>query len=552
VSLPRWRVRASDGGQAARLAAEVRLRPLTARILAARGLGDPAPAARFLAPCLGDLSAPGGLLDLEPACERLVGAVARGERVGVFGDHDADGVTTAAVLTLTLRALGADVIARVADHPGARGLTPDAAAALADAGCAVVIAGDCGTGDHQALSLCAERAIDTIVVDHHPVPEGGSRARWLINPHRPDDHSGLRGLASCGLAFTLARALDQRLPGRFDPSALLDLVALGTLADQVPLVGDNRILVALGLRALAALARPGLRALAAVAEGTGPLTVRLQPRLAAAGRLGRAPVALDLLLAGDEATARPLARELDDLNGRRQRLQEAVWGEALAAATAEAEAGAAALVVAGEGWHPGVPGPVAARLLERFQRPALVIGLADGQGRGSARSAAGVDLPRVLEACRAHLLAFGGHPGAAGVTLAREQLAPFRAAFLRAVPPLAAAEAIEVDAEAELGELGLGQVEELGRLAPFGAANNEPLLAIPGVVARATRVVAGNNLLLTLGRGPATAEAVAFGMGHRDPGAGAALAIIATAEVDTFRGTRRPRLRVRQLLRSNS
>jgi single-stranded-DNA-specific exonuclease len=559
-----WRVRPTDEGLVSRVAAEARLRPLTARILVSRGLVDLSRITRFLVPRLADLRPPDGMADLDRALERLQAALQGGQRIGVFGDYDVDGVTTAAILTLALRGLGGTVQARVASRSSGYGLSPADAARFADEGCQVVVTGDCGTSDHEAIALCRQRGLDVVVIDHHQVPDGPTQAHALINPHRSDDRFPFKGLASCGVGFYIAAALRSRLRAagqaaaeRFDPRALLDLVALGTLADLVPLVDENRILVTAGMRELAARRRPGLDALMQIAElGPEPpsatdVSFRLTPRLNAAGRLGEAQLALDLLLAPDQVTARRLAQELDDVNRERQRIQELVWSEAVK--EAEDRTREAALVLGAEGWHHGVVGIIAAKLVERFRRPAVVVGFKDGKGRGSARTLGGFDLYRALGACRQHLTVFGGHAAAAGMSLELGQLEAFRAAFVGAAEAHFAgmrdAPAVEVDAEAELCELDLPQAEELERLAPFGASNAEPLLAIPGVVARATRVVGGSHLQLTLSRGAAIGDAIAFGMADRDPGQGSPVHVIGTAEVDSYRGYRRTRLRVRHLLR---
>lgn len=559
-----WRARPTDEGLVARLAGELGLRKLTARVLVARGLDSPTVVGRFLLPRLGDLRPPEGIADLDRALARLAQAAVTAERVGVFGDYDVDGVTTAAVLTQALRALGCDVVPRMARRASGYGLSPEDAQAFVDAGCRVVVTGDCGTSDHQALALCRAAAVDTIVIDHHQVPSGPSAAYALINPHRPDDRFPFKGLASCGVAFYIAAALRTRLRAaghagaeRFDPRGLLDLVALGTVADMVPLVDENRILVTAGLRELAAFRRPGLRALAIIAElqPGQPLTstdvsFRLTPRLNAAGRLGDARLALDLLLAEDPDEGRRLAERLDEVNKERQRVQEAVWVEA--AAQAQERTDDAALVLGAEGWHHGVVGIVAAKLMERHRKPVIVVGFKDGQGRGSARTVGGFNLYEALRLCEPHLLAYGGHAAAAGMSLSAAALPAFRAAFNQAagshfqgLPD----DLIEVDAVAALGELDIGQAEELGRLAPFGSANAEPLLAVPGVTARFTRVVGTDHLQLVLASGTAEGEAIAFGMAQQDPGGGAALDVIGMAEVDSFRGYRRARLRLKHLLR---
>ena len=494
--------------------------------------------------------------DLPRALERLVAALGAGETIGVFGDYDVDGVTTAAVLASAFRAMGGKVIPRAASRHAGYGVGVEDVARFAADGCRVLVTGDCGTSDHEALAAARARGIDVIVIDHHELPAAETPAYALINSRRPDDAFPFKGLASCGVAFYLAAALRTRLGATFDPRELLDLVALGTIADLVPLTDENRILVAAGLKVLSARKRPGLAALAVRAELTeGPITAhqaafRLTPRLNAAGRLGEAQLALDLLLASP-ADAERLAAAIEEQNTERQRIQELVWMEARAQAAEQADA--PAIVVGAEGWHHGVVGIIAARLVDGFARPAIAIGFKDGEGRGSARTVAGVNLFDALGACREHLTRFGGHAGAAGLSIARDRLDGFRAAFAaeaaRQAAGRAGAAVVEIDAEVALSDLDVAFAEELARLGPFGAANREPVFALRGVVARTTRVVGKGHLQLTLDHGGAVSEAIAFGQGDADPGAGAVLDVLATAELDTFRGTRRARLRVTKLAR---
>jgi single-stranded-DNA-specific exonuclease len=554
---PGWEAVSVDDVTAGALAAELKVRPLTARILLGRGLGEVAVAARFLAPRLADLRPPEGMADLAKAIERLVAALGAGETIGVFGDYDVDGVTTAAVLATTFRALGGRVVPRCASRDAGYGLGVDDVARFAADGCRVLVTGDCGTSDHEALRAARASGLDVVVIDHHQLPEGKSEAFALINPRRPDDAFPFKGLASCGVAFYLAAALRTRLRDKvpaFDPRELLDLVALGTIADVVPLVDENRILVAHGLRVLAARKRPAIAALAAKAElADGAITAhdvgfRFAPRLNAAGRLGEAQLALDLLLAPDTATAARLADELEDKNAERQRIQELVWTEALTeAAEHEAEP---AIVVGREGWHPGVVGIVAARLVDKFARPAVVVGFRGQEGRGSARTVPGYDLFAALTRASEPLTRYGGHAAAAGMSVAAGNLDAFRRLFVAAIRAQAAggpARALRVDAVVGLGDLDLPFTEELARLQPFGAANAEPVFAVRGVTTQATRRVGQGHLQLTLMDRGAVTEAIAFGMADRDPGTGAAVDLLATAELDTFRGARRARLKVRHL-----
>jgi single-stranded-DNA-specific exonuclease len=392
-------------------------------------------------------------------------------------------------------------------------------------------------------------------------------------------------MASCGLAFYLVASLRSRLSaGTFDPRDLLDVVTLGTIADLVPLKDENRIFVSAGLRVLAGRRRPGLRALIEQAElgerdiSERDVGFRLTPRLNSAGRLGDAQLALDLLLATDDVTGRALAAELEEKNRERQRIQEEVWQEALVAA-AEWEH-APAIVVAGQSWHPGVLGIVAARLVDRFGKPAIAIGFGrageppgapgspdgvtgddpglrsgDSEGRGSARTPAGLDLYGAVSACGDHLVRFGGHAGAAGLSIRPDQVASFRAAFLSEVERRAPERDDSlwvVDGVLDLSEVDVRLAEELSRLAPFGVANAEPVLAIPSVTALSTRVVGEKHLQLSLGRLGARGDAIAFHMAGADPGRGATLDLIAMADLDLFGGVRRARLRVKHLAASSA
>jgi single-stranded-DNA-specific exonuclease len=554
-----WEAVSIDDRIVAALAHELRIRPLTARILVGRGIAEAQAANKFLAPRLADLRPPVGMADLEKALERLVAAVGAGETIGVFGDYDVDGVTTAAILATTFRALGAKVVARCASRDAGYGLGEADVARFAADGCRVLVTGDLGTSDHDALRAARGAGVDAIVIDHHQLPEGESPAFALINPKRLDDGFPFKGLASCGVAFYLAAALRTRLGATgFDPRDLLDLVALGTIADLVPLVDENRILVAQGLRALTTRRRPAIAALAAVAEipeeralGAHEVSFRLAPRLNAAGRLGEAQLSLDLLLAPDAATATKLAAELQERNTERQRLQELVWAEAAAQA---AEQGLeAAIVVGAEGWHPGVVGIIAARLVDRYAKPVVVVGFPKGagEGRGSARTPAGFDLFQALTRCAPHLDRYGGHAAAAGMSVTMAKLEAFRAAFADAIAAQArdgvAATTTKVDAVVSLGDLDVSFAEELARLQPFGAANAEPVFALRGLTTHATRLVGENHLQLTLGDDATVGEAIAFGMADRDPGSGSRVDLLATAELDTFRGARRARLKVREL-----
>jgi len=562
-----FNVREVDEGVVTRLAAALRVRPVTARCLAVRGVSDPAEAKGWLDPKLGGLRKPDGLAGFSVAVERLARAVTAGERIGVFGDYDVDGVTTAALLTSFMREVGGEVIARVADRDAGYGFGTPIADAFCDAGCGVIVTGDLGTSDAPAIAAARARGVDVIVVDHHTVPAAGAAhpALALVNPHRADSSFPFRGMASVGLAFYLAAAIRTRLDdiGWFrthakpDVRELLDLVALGTIADLVPLRGENRILAAAGLQKLQARPRAGIAALAAAAglDAARPIdekTVswKLAPRLNAPGRLGAAAPSLELLLA-DERSAGACAAKVEEANAARRIAQDRCYEEALAALDEHGDA--PAIVIAARGWPPGVVGIVAAKLVDRTGKPAFVIGVGDdGVGRGSARAPGGqnIDLYRALAECAPMLDRFGGHAGAAGLTVHEDRVPALREALGAAVARFAEGSGPiaqdACDAEVALAEIDEPLCTELGSLAPFGQDNAAPRLVARGLRVRSSRKVGdGSHLKLDVEDAHGNVRgAIAFGQGEQDPGAGATVDLAFTPVVSEWNGNRRVELEV--------
>ncbi len=577
------RLRPVDEQIATRLATTLRVRPATARALAARGLHDPREAQGFVDPRLAALRPPAGLAGLPAAVARIADAVERGERIGVFGDYDVDGVTTAALLTTFLRSCGASVVPRVARRDAGYGFTIAAAAELAQMGCTLAITGDCGTSDIEAIRAAMVHGVEVIVVDHHTVPAdgGGHPAFSLVNPFRTDSTFPFRGMASVGLAFYVAAAVRTELRdrGRFragpepDVRELLDLVALGTIADLVPLTAENRILTALGLRRLTrgepGRVRPGIAALLDAAGvdperevDTRTIAWKLAPRINAPGRLGAAEPALELLLA-DAASAAERAQILEAANTERRELQDRVVKDALERIGDDPPEGA--IVIAGEGWPSGVVGIVAAKLVDRFQRPAFVIGVDPdtGVGRGSARTCGGVDLYQALKSV-AHdldgvLSRWGGHAAAAGFTTHRDRVADLSEALGGACLRLAqgsgpVATGLEIDAEVQLGEVDERLASELAGLGPFGQHNPAPLLVTRGARITAARVVGDTtrgpgHLKLTLEDDRQyTRGAIGFGLGDRAVEVGARVDLAFVPTVSTWQGRRSAELEIHDLV----
>ena len=556
---------------AARLAAALRVRPPTARCLVARGVTDPRDAQGFIDPRLAALRPPAGLAGLAPAVGRIADAVCKGERIGVFGDYDVDGVTTAALLTSFLRSAGGDVACAVARRDAGYGFTVAAAADFAARGCKLVVTGDCGTSDLEAIAAAAAAGIEVIVVDHHTVPAADrAHPAWsLVNPFRADSTFPFRGMASVGLGFYVAASVRTELRDRGwfsnrpepDVRELLDLVALGTIADLVPLAAENRILTSLGLRRLHSRVRPGIAALLAAA-GVEPdrevdartVAWRIAPRLNAPGRLGAAEPALALLLA-DEGTAAERAQALEAANSERRTTQDRVMEEALAA-LGDRAADSPAIVLAGEGWPAGVVGIVAAKLVDKFAKPAFVIGIdpATGIGRGSARTTGGVNLYEALSAAAPCLDRYGGHAAAAGFTVRRESVEQLAELLGGAVTRLAEGSGPvpsvrEVDAEVALGEVDERLAQELGGLGPFGQDNPAPMLVTRGAkVTQVRRVGDGSHLKLTVEDDRRDVRsAIGFGLGDRPVEVGARLDLVFAPTVSTWQGRRSAELELADL-----
>jgi single-stranded-DNA-specific exonuclease len=503
----RWVWRHGEDRVGLGIAQRLGLPEILGSLLAARGI-DADAVAHFLAPTLrAMLPDPAVLIDMEAASLRLARAVQRAETVAVFGDYDVDGACSAAMMVVALRGLGCSVLHHVPDRL-AEGYGPNVPAlrSLAARGATLVICVDCGSAAAEALASLHGVA-DVVVLDHHQCEGPPPSVVATVNPNRLDCGSGLATLCAAAVAFltlvAMVRALRRAgfFAGRAEPDllALLDLVALATVCDVMPLTGLNRALVAQGLRVMARRERPGIAALLEVAQVRAVPTATslgfaLGPRINAAGRIDEADMGLRLLLCEDALEARQLAERLDDINRQRQSVEAGILDAAVRAAEPQAAAGDAALLVAGEGWHPGVVGIVAGRLRERFNRPACVAGLADGVARGSGRSVPGVDLgAAVIAARQAGLLSTGGgHPMAAGFSLPETELAAFRAhlcARLAAAANLPSAADLCVEGTLSVSGCTAELAGHLARLAPFGSGNEEPLLIVPRArVVRAERV----------------------------------------------------------------
>ena len=513
------------------LASALAIQPLTARALLLRGLTDIDAGREFLSATLGDLPDPDLLPGMQDACVRLEQALLRRERIAVHGDYDVDGISGCSLLVETLRAFGADVDYHIPLRlKDGYGLSAEAMRSAHAGGCHLVVSVDCGVSALTEAELAAELGLDLIITDHHQPQDVLPRCLALINPHLPGSRFPWPDLAGVGVAFFLLVGLRRRLresgyfDGRIEPDLRrgLDLVALGTIADIVPLGGVNRTLVRVGLQLLNQGIRPGIAALKKVAEvkevTCGAVGFRLAPRLNAAGRLEDAALGVQLLLGDDPYQTRNLAERLDSFNRERQQIEQQTLEQAIAA-LAEKPDEDFSIVLADERWHSGVIGIVASRLVERYHRPAVMIALENGQGKGSCRSINGFHLFQALQECSAVLAGFGGHAMAAGLTLAEGALPEFTERFEQvARKRLVAADLLPTithDGDCRFQDLSLEQVAELARLQPFGMGSPQPAFVARNCRISAARILSEKHLKFDAEQDGQRIGCIAFGMAER-------------------------------------
>ena len=526
-----WVEREHSARDAVAIAQRLAAPEIVGRLLAARGV-TPDAAQNYLAPSFKtDLPDPSAFLDMDRAAERLADAVAANENVAVFGDYDVDGATSSALLIRFFRALGLGVRLYIPDRLS-EGYGPSVAAmrTLADEGMKVVITVDCGTQANTALEAARDAGLDVIVADHHLPGQTLPPAYAIVNPNRHDDRSGKGQLAAVGVAFMLAIAVNRSLRARGwfaarpepDLRQWLGIVALGTVADVVPLTGVNRFLVWRGIEAMETHPLPGIDALKQVAGLTAKiepyhLGFVLGPRVNAGGRVGQCDLGARLLSTDDVVEAQAIAAELDALNKQRQEIEKATCAEAIALVESDARLREApVLVVARDDWHPGVIGIVASRLKDRYHRPTIVIAIKDGVGKGSGRSVSGLDLGSVVVAAREQglLINGGGHAMAAGLTIAPDKIEAFTAFMIKRI----GAEGLNSPEGRVLPLEGALRIDGattdlcalVAKVGPFGAGNREPVFAFAGVRIVHAAVVGEDHVRCVFSDGAARLNGIAF------------------------------------------
>jgi single-stranded-DNA-specific exonuclease len=526
---PLWQEPAPpDAVRVDELIAGIRLPRKLCEVLVARGVSSVEDAKRFLRPSLDHLHDPATLADGARAAQRIARAIQVGERILVHGDYDVDGICATALYTRWLTGLGAAVVPftphRLRDGYdfGQAGLS-----AAREAVAKLVVTADCGTSALETVFAARECGMDVIVTDHHSVGPILPDAFAVVNPRRPDCAYPEKGLCGTGIAYKVCQLVAAALGASSDGLRdHLDLVALATIADLVPLSGENRVLAAFGLRRMAATSLPGVRALLSVSDvepgsvNAGKVGFTLAPRINAAGRIGDSADALRLLLTDDESEARTLAEALDRTNRKRQDEDARTLEEALDLLAAEFDPDADyGVVLAREGWHPGVIGIVASRVVEAVHRPVVMIALDGDAGRGSARSIPGLHLYEALCECAPHLRRFGGHRQAAGMDVSRDALPAFKKAFNAAararLRPEDLRPSLRPDVEVGLADANADLAHWLSYLGPHGVGNPGPLFLARGVTLERAKVVGGGHLKASLTRNGDRLDAIGFGLAGR-------------------------------------
>lgn len=549
MKYPAWQIKTAEPGAEENLAS-AGCGVLLRRVLAARGCKDAAAAHQLLEPSV-DLSDPFLLRDMDKAVERIERAIEAEEPIVIYGDYDVDGISATAILYECLSSQGAHVRCKLPTRGSGYGLTRPALEALAKKGFTLVVTVDNGISAVEEAACAKELGLDLVITDHHLPGNTLPEAVAVVDPKRADDESPFKNLCGAGVAFKLCAALEG-----CNPAELLEMygefVALGTVADVMPLVGENRALVREGLALLQDTMRPGLHALlesggyAGKPVTTDTVSYGLAPRLNAAGRMDNPSVALKLLLCGDEEQATGIAARLAEINTERQQAEQDVFASACQVLEADpARLQDRVLVVSGEDWHPGVIGIVAARLMERYSRPVLVISMHEGEGRGSGRAPDAFDLHSALAACAGYLTRFGGHAAAAGIEIEEEKLAAFRQAINEWAAQHAARPApatLQLDAVVTLEELNVANVQELTRLAPFGRENPTPVLLVQNAVVDGVWAMGaeGRHTRVRLRQGNHTLFASLFGTPPQQFAYPVGAAVEAALEVSVFTGRNGP------------
>lgn len=555
-----WSIKKENPKLREKLSKILQVSPITAQILINRGIENEAEASLFLNSTLFDLPSPYLMKGMDKAVERIKKALDNREKIAIYGDYDVDGVTSTALFYTFMKGLGADIAYYNPDRmKEGYGVNAEAVRKLAGDGVTLIISGDCGITAVKEVEEARSLGVDFIVTDHHKPPEELPNAVSILNPQLSDCKYPGKGITGVGVVFNLVIALRRALRedgffGKEEPNLAeyLDLVALGTVADCAPLMDVNRIFVREGIKRMENPKRIGILALKEASSINGGITsydlgFKLGPRINASGRLSSAAKAVELFISEDIEDAREIAKALSKENSNRQNME----GEILKQALAQVESGEGVLrensiVLASRGWHPGIIGIVASRIVERYERPVIMIAVDEGgTGKGSGRSVKGVNIYAALSECRDLLLQFGGHEQAAGLSIREDSIEKLRDLFERAISDLGAdyTATLDIDCAVSLEEVTETLISELGQLEPYGIGNPEPVLLAESVEVVSKRVFKDKHIGLKVRQGGKPIDAVWFNAGE-----GADIAdridLVFTPEFNVWNGKKEIRLKI--------
>ncbi len=563
-----WRIAEDNTFVADRLMRELGISPIISKILTSRDISNADDAKRYLKPSLQDIHNPFLMKDMKAGVQRLIRALYNREKIVVYGDYDADGITSVVVLLKFLREISPDISYYIPDRIAeGYGLHQEAIDKIKAGGATLIITVDCGISDHEQIAYASSLGIDVVILDHHEVSATLPGAVAVINPHRGDCKFPFKHLAAVGIAFNFLIALrgslrqDGYWSGKRYPNLkeYLDLVALGTIGDISPLTLDNRIFVKTGLELITHSQRPGIVALKEICgiEGQTVDTVKasfsLLPRINAAGRIDSPMEAVNLLLCDDIQEARTIARRLDEYNRRRQLMEKNILREIAGEIEEVADYDAKkAFVFASENWHPGVIGIVASRLVEQYCRPVILISIKEGIGKGSGRSCGAFNIYQYLKKCEPLLLSFGGHRYAAGISIKQENIAEFNKQLDAALSEKADASVFLsqtfIDVQCSLNDIDHELLAQIEMLAPFGTENPEPVMCVRNVCVSSPSVVGNNHLRIRVSGDGVSCNSIWFSKGqfvHLLPGT--SLDIAFTPQISHWRGVADIQLKMRDI-----
>ncbi len=563
----RWEISPPNPTLQETFSRELEISPITAQVLANRGINQIDQAHQFLHPSLSHLHSPFLMKDMDKAVDRVIQALLLREQILIYGDYDVDGITSTAILILFLKTLQFPCRYYIPHRiKEGYGLHCDTIMKFAQQGVKLIITADCGINDMEAVKKAQEMGVDVIITDHHEVPDEIPPANAVLNPKQEDCSFPFKSLAGVGVAFNLIIALRAKLRERGEwgdgeaPNLrrYLDLVAMGTVADLVPLQEENRIFVRFGLEELTTGSRLSTRVLKEVCglkDGvitSGNIGFQLAPRINAAGRLGEAQKAVELLLTQELKRAEGIARELNRENSRRQQLEEDILKEIMDwIEKDERLLQRSSLVFSSQSWHPGVIGIVSSRLVEYYYRPTILISLDGDRGKGSGRSIEGFDLYEGIKRCSPMLLSFGGHRFAVGLNIEREKIEVFKSQFeelvLQGCKPDDFIPRIRIDSEVTLSVIERKLIEELSLLAPFGLSNPKPIFCSRELRVMDSKIVGEDNLKLKVEE-DVICDAIGFHMGHLHPLESKRVRIAFVPQINEWQGVKNIQLELRDIL----